>query len=134
MTIEAERKALASGLAPLLGVEFDRADQAIVAEYERPIPARRNLVSVLASAAQLAALLRSMPNGERDAWLSSRQNDGRLRLDRILGGEIASAAGDLADHLAGPYAFILTGIGQKWWHGDVSVAECRARPDRATSL
>ena len=103
VTIKDERRAIAAELGQVLGVATDEADHAIQAEDARHLPHKRNLVSVLASTAELAAMLRAMPDADRKVWLGGRDVDGRTRRELALGGEIAAAGGELSDHLAGPY-------------------------------
>ena len=64
---------------------------------------RRNLVSVLATVAQLNALLAATPDAERRDYLTRTQGDGRTRLDRVLGGELDRVAAQICDETAGPY-------------------------------
>lgn len=98
-----DRKTLAAELGAALGTSSDDADRAIQAQYEQHSAHKRNLVSALASTAWLAAMLLSMTDADREAWLGGRETDGRTRRELALAGEIASVAGSLSDHLAGPY-------------------------------
>jgi hypothetical protein len=101
--IDHERAVLAGKLAGLTGTESAAAERAIVLVHERPPASRRNLVSVLATVAQLNALLSAMPDAERRDYLTRTQTDGRTRLDRLLGGELDWVAGQICDEAAGPY-------------------------------
>jgi hypothetical protein len=103
MTIADERRSLAADLGLILCAPTDEIEHAIQRQYERYPAAKRNLVSGLASTAWLTAMLRAMPDSGREAWLGSRDVDGRTRRERTLDGEIANVAGRLSDHLAGPY-------------------------------
>ena len=78
-------------------------DRAVLMEYQRPPHERRNMVSVLASAAWLTALLESLPEDKRTSWLREADDTKTTRLDRILRGEIARPAGELSEALADPY-------------------------------
>lgn len=101
--IEHERAVLAGELADLTGTEPAAAERAMVLVHERHPVGRRNLVSVLATVAQLNALLSAMPSAERRDYLTRTQGDGRTRLDRLLGGELDRVAGQICDEVAGPY-------------------------------
>ncbi len=101
--IEHERAVLAGEFAGLTGAEPAAVERAIVLVHERRPAGRRNLVSVLATVAQLNALLAAMPDAERRDYLTRTQSDGRTRLDRLLGGEFDRVAGQICDEVAGPY-------------------------------
>jgi hypothetical protein len=62
-----DRKTLAVELGTVLGACTDDVDRAVQAQYERHPSHKRNLVSVLASTAWLSAMLRSMPDADREA-------------------------------------------------------------------
>jgi len=101
--IDDERAALARELADLTGTEPAAAERAIVLLYQRPPVGRRNLVSVLATVAQLNALLAATPDAQRRDYLTRTQSDGRTRLDRLLSGELSRVAAQICDVAAGPY-------------------------------
>jgi hypothetical protein len=101
--IDHERAVLAGELAGLTGTEPAAAEQAIVLAHQRPPAGRRNLVSVLATVAQLNAPLSAMPGAQRRDYLARPHSDGRTRLDRLLGGDLEQVAGQLCDEAAGPY-------------------------------
>jgi hypothetical protein len=103
MSIAQERQDLAGQLASVVGSTQAEIDGAILTEYERPPPERRNMVSVLASVAWLTVLLDSLSEGERTSWLSEPDDTKMTRFDRMLRGEIAHPAGELSEALAGPY-------------------------------
>jgi hypothetical protein len=86
--IDHERAVLAGELAGLTGTEPAAVERAIVLAHERHPVGRRNLVSVLATVAQLNALLSAMPDAERRDYLARTQSDGRTRLDRLLGHDV----------------------------------------------
>lgn len=102
MTISDERRALATELGAVLGVTSDDVDRAIQSQFERHLPNKRNLVSVLASAAWLAGMLRAMASTDREAWLGGTDVERRTRREVALDGDIAGIAAKLGDHLAGP--------------------------------
>jgi hypothetical protein len=62
-----------------------------------------NLISVLATVAQLNALLAATPDAVRRDYLTRTQGDGRTRFDRLLGGELDRVAAQICDEAAGPY-------------------------------
>ena len=94
---------LAAEFAGLTGAEPAAVERAIVLVHQRRPAGRRNLVSVLATVAQLNALLAAMRSAERRDYLTRTQSDGRTRLDRLLGGEFDRVAGQICDAVAGPY-------------------------------
>lgn len=101
--IDHERAVLAGELAGLTGTEPAAAERAIVLVHERHPAGRRNLVSVLATVAQLNALLAAAPGAERRDYLTRTQSDGRTRLSRLLGGELDRVTAQICDAAAGPY-------------------------------
>jgi len=108
--IDDERAALARELAGLTGTEPAAAERAIVLLHQRHPVGRRNLVSVLATVAQLNALLAAAPEAERRDFLTRTHSDGRTRLERLLGGELDGVAVQICDAVAGPY--------DVWWDGN----------------
>lgn len=98
-----ERAVLAGELAGLTGPEPVAVERAIARFHERHPVGRRNLVSVLATVAQLNALLAATPDVERRDYLTRTQADGRTWLDRLLGGELDRVAAQICDAAAGPY-------------------------------
>jgi len=101
--IDDERAALARELAGLTGTEPAAAERAIVLLHERYPVGRRNLVSVLATVAQLNAMLAAATGAERRDYLTWTQSDGRTRLDWLLSGELDRVTGQICDAAAGPY-------------------------------
>ena len=61
------------------------------------------MVSILASAAQLAALLGSLSSAERNAWLNEVAGGDGLNRDLILSGQISESAGRATEAMAGPF-------------------------------
>ncbi len=108
--IDHERAILAGELAGLTGIAPAAAERAIVLVHHRHPVGRWNLVSLLATVAQLNALLAAMPDAERRDDLSRAQSDGRTRLDRLLSGELDLVAGEICEAAAGPY--------DVWWDGN----------------
>jgi hypothetical protein len=101
--IDHERAVLAGELAGLTGTEPAAVERAIVLFHERHSVGRRNLISVLATVAQLNALLAATPDAVRRDYLTRTQGDGRTRLDRLLGGELDRVAAQICDEAPGPY-------------------------------
>jgi hypothetical protein len=101
--IEHERAVLAGEFAGLTEAEPAAVEQAIVLVHERRPVGFRNLVSVLATVAQLNAFLAAMPDAERRDYLTRTQSHGRTRLDRLLGGEFNRVAGQICEEVAGPH-------------------------------
>jgi hypothetical protein len=101
--IDHERAVLAGELAGLTGTEPAAVEGAIVLFHERHPVGRRNLISVLATVAQLNALLAATPDAVRRDYLTRTQGDGRTRFDRLLGGELDRVAAQICDEAAGPY-------------------------------
>src|SRR5207237_212691 len=98
-----EGATLAAELARIVDVESRAVEHAIEAQDQRYLPNRRNRVSTLSTVAWLTALLSSMPATERRTWLRDSADARPSRLERLLAGDLASAAADLADHMAGPF-------------------------------
>jgi hypothetical protein len=71
--------------------------------HHRQPPGRRNLVSVLATVAELNVLLAAAPDPERRDYLTHTHSDGRTRLDRLLDGELDGVTAEIHDVAAGPY-------------------------------
>jgi hypothetical protein len=101
--IDHERAVLAGELAGLTGTEPAVAERAIVLLHERYPAVRRNLVSALATVAQLTALLAATPEAERRDYLTRTQSDGRTRLSWLLGGELDRVTAQICDATAGQY-------------------------------
>jgi hypothetical protein len=117
--IDHERAVLAGELAGLTGTEPAAVQRAIMLAHQRHSAGRRNLVSVLATVAQLNALLAAAPDAQRRDDLTSPQNDGRTRLDLLLGGELGRVTVQICDAVAGPY--------DVWWDGNWPAARLRLR-------
>lgn len=60
------------------------------------------MISTLASVAGLTALLQTLPDRERNAWLLAAEKHRKSRLDHVLNGEIAEVDAALSEHVAGP--------------------------------
>jgi hypothetical protein len=103
VSIADDRAALAAELEPLLGANDKAVEHALVRTHERSAPDKRNLVSTLASAAWLVALLRSMSLADRKRSLSSAGASDRTRRERALANELDRVAVEVAEELAGPY-------------------------------
>src|SRR2546425_5220959 len=109
MSIEDERGRRAAELAPLLRRSAAEVERAIQEQHTRRPKDKRNLVSTLASVAQLAAMLRLFPERERDEWLLGVTADAVTRRERALAGELVGITVELCDHLAGPYEVLWDG-------------------------
>jgi hypothetical protein len=103
VSLDAERAVLAGELGALLGVAAEEVERAIMRQHEAYLPHKRSLVSTMASAAWLAAMLHAMSNADRHAWLSGADATGGTRLDKVLSGHVSEIAGSLTEFLAGPY-------------------------------
>jgi hypothetical protein len=101
--IEQDRRELAEELAAAAGLEPNNVDRAILTQHEQHLPHKRNMISTLAAVAGLTALLQSLPDNERAAWLRTADKQGKSRLDRLVNGEIAELYVSLSEHLAGAY-------------------------------
>jgi len=117
--IETQRRELGSRLAAVVGVEPDRVDRSILQEYEGHPPGRRNMISVLASTAQLAALLESLSLAERTTWLDEPVDGNLPNRDRILSGQISSSTVRATEEIAGPFDVS--------WDGNWPLEKARAR-------
>jgi len=100
VTIEPERIERGRELADIAGLRSDGVDAAILAQHENYRPDRRNMVSTLASVAQLAALLGSMSEPDRKTWLEAQDDAGLSNRARLLSGAIADVCAQLSEHLA----------------------------------
>jgi predicted metal-dependent hydrolase len=103
MTIRDEGATLAAELARMVDVENRAVEHAIEAQDQKYAPNRRNRVSTLSTVAWLTALLGSMPATERGIWLRDSAATQPTRLERLLAGDLAWTAAELADHVAGPF-------------------------------
>ena len=101
--IEQHRRLLAGELARVAGVSIDEADRAILTCHAGGRADKRNMVSTLSSIAWVTALLQSLSQSERDAWLLEPGRDGETRLARLLKGSIPTVCGDLAEAQAVPF-------------------------------
>lgn len=102
MGIEADRAVITRQLAPLLEVTVADVERAILLVHERSDVEERNLVSVLATAAHLAALLTAMSDEGRHACVMHVDKDDRTRRDRALAGELDRVAVEICEEAAGP--------------------------------
>lgn len=108
MSIADERASISRALGPLLDASADEVEAAILLVYERSPPQKRNLVSVLATADHLRALLAAISGDERRALLAKAAS-GIARRDRALEGELDRVAVAISDELAGPFAIAWDG-------------------------
>jgi hypothetical protein len=123
--IDHERTALTAKLASLTGTDPAAVKRAITRAHERHPVGRRNLVSVLATAAWLNAMLGALPDTERSTCLTRTQSDGRTRLDLLLAGELERVTSEISDEVAGPY--------EVSWDGNWPSAKPRLRGRIPTS-
>ena len=103
MGIEQDRRLLGGELARVAGVSIDEVDHAILACHAAGRADKRNMVSTLSSVAWVTALLQSLRQSERDAWLQEQGQDGETRIARLLKGSIPMLCGDLAEAKAGRF-------------------------------
>ena len=101
--IDHERTVLAAKLASLTGTDPAAVERAITRAHERHPSGRRNLISVLATAAWLSAMLAALSESERSSCLTRTESDGRMRLDWLLAGELERVMSQISDEVAGPY-------------------------------
>jgi hypothetical protein len=119
MPIEDQRRELSTRLAAAVGVEPDTVDRSILQEHEGHPPGRRNVVSVLASVAQLASLLESLTLAARRTWLDESVDGNGPNRDRILSGHIRNSTVRAAEEIAGPF--------DVFWDGNWPPEKARAR-------
>lgn len=122
MAIRDECSDLAAELAPVLAAEPEAIVDAITRTYERSAAGKRNLVSTLASAAWLAALLHAMRPEERERLLDE-SNRGTTRRERAMANELDRVAVELAEVAAGPYDVSWDGN----WPGSVARRRLRGQ-------
>lgn len=109
VTIEDERIELGRDLAEVSGLEAGQIDRSILLQHEKYPAHRRNMVSTLASIAQLTALMKSMSPPDRRSWLDATDNAGVTNRDHLLGGGTSNACAQLSEQLAGHFDVVWDG-------------------------